>query len=88
METIIASDIVFGTSKKINRELEDLPLQSHAAIINLLTTMMQHRQINEKVIAEQKQAEIQQRQMDMAEAERKRQADARALKESGLVIAR
>jgi hypothetical protein len=88
VETIIASDIVFGTSKKINRELEDLPLQSHAAIINLLTTMMQHRQINEKVIAEQKQAEIQQRQMDMAEAERKRQADARALKESGLVIAR
>lgn len=78
---------VSGISKKLAKELEDLPLQTHAAVVEILGVLLKHRHANLQMLQQEAQQEIQQRQMDMAMAEQKRQADARAIKESGLVLA-
>ena len=36
---------IFGIGKKIALELEKLPLHTHAGIVNMLRTMMEHRKI-------------------------------------------
>lgn len=34
---------VLEVSKKLGKELERLPLEAHAAVVSILTTLMQHR---------------------------------------------
>ena len=59
---------VYGIAKRISLELEHLPLHTHAAIINIVNTMCQHRKVvldtemQEKQMAAQAEA--------MAEAQR------------------
>jgi len=52
---------VYGIAKKISLELEHFPLHTHAAIINVVNTMCQHR----KLVLE---TEMQQKQVDAQEA--------------------
>ena len=56
-----ATQDVYGIAKKISLELEHLPLHTHAAIINMVNTMCQHR----KIVLE---SEMQQKQMEAHEA--------------------
>jgi hypothetical protein len=56
-----ATQDVCGIAKKISLELEHLPLHTHAAIINIVNTMCQHR----KIVLE---SEMQQKQMEAQEA--------------------
>ncbi|MGA7885285.1 MAG: hypothetical protein WCA44_06035 [Acidobacteriaceae bacterium] len=52
---------VYGIAKRISLDLEKLPLHTHAAIINIVNTMCQHR----KIVLE---SEAQQAQIDAQEA--------------------
>jgi hypothetical protein len=56
------STTVLGIAKKFNKELEDVPLASHAAVVGILTTLMQHRADCErgKAIEEQRRQQLQQ----------------------------
>lgn len=82
----LTADEIFGTSKRINKELEELTLQAHSTIINLLSQTTQYRQIQEKLAAERTIAEVQakaiKRQEDLLEAEQNRQ---RRERDSGLI---
>jgi hypothetical protein len=44
----IESEKLTGISKRINKELEDLPFASHAAIVGILGVLIQHRQSVER----------------------------------------
>ena len=58
--TPLNSAEMFGTAKKINNDLEQLPLHTHGALVNLLTTAFQHRQVGmqrEDALQKQRQQE-------------------------------
>jgi len=74
------SSTLFGVAKKLTKELEELPLHTHAAVISLMNSALQHRQIALQADMQQKQADAQREVYEQAE---RRQA----LKESGLVLA-
>lgn len=85
--TPLNSAEMFGTAKKINNDLEQLPLHTHGALVNLLTTAFQHRQVGmqrEDALQKQRQQEqmlaLQERQMALAE-KRQQEADARCVLE-------
>jgi len=42
-ETSIPTHNVLEVSKRVGKELERLPLESHAAVVAILQTLMQHR---------------------------------------------
>lgn len=59
---------IYGIAKKINLELERLPLHTHAGIVNMLRTMVDHRNV-----------ELQnQMQLEQIKANEAAMADARA----------
>lgn len=85
--TAMTSAEMFGTAKKINNDLEQLPLHTHGAVVSMLTTAFQHRQVGmqredamQKQREQQRMLDLQERQMALAE-ERQRSADARAVLE-------
>jgi hypothetical protein len=60
---------VYGIAKRISLELEKFPLHTHAAIINIVNTMCQHR----KIVLEEPQRQEQER---YEAIQRRAQADA------------
>lgn len=81
----MSSDEMYGLAKKMNRDLEQLPLHTHGAIIQLVNIAFEHRKLamqraeKEKQEAQQaKVIEFQERQTKILE-ERQRRADADAL---------
>lgn len=53
---------VLGVSKRLHKDLEELDLSSHAAVVGILTTLLQHRAdcIRGKAAEEQRKAQIEQ----------------------------
>lgn len=62
----LTADEIFGTSKRINKELEELSLAAHSTIFANLSNMIQYRQVMEKIAAQEAnikaQKEVQERQ--------------------------
>ena len=79
----VATEIVYGTAKKMSIELEKLPLQTHGAIISMMTTMAKHREANMQM--EQHQAQERANETAMEDA---RKAHAAAKAERDAQIAR
>jgi hypothetical protein len=88
LTTVVTSEVMLGMAKKMNAEMEKLPLQSHAAIINFLTSLVQHRQITMKILMDEKAARIQQNQVDLMVKEQERQAAQQARRDLGIVVPR
>ena len=63
----ITSDELFGIAKKVNRELETLPLHTHSAIVNMITTGMQHRQLAMQAANQQEQMALKDRSLRIQE---------------------
>lgn len=63
----VKGDELLGIAKKMNRELEELPLHSHSAIVEALRVCMQHRQIAMQRAEHERQVEMQQRELDQRE---------------------
>jgi hypothetical protein len=53
------TNTVLGIAKRLNKDLEDLPIASHAAVINILTTLLQHRADCEQSRAREEQRKAQ-----------------------------
>jgi hypothetical protein len=71
---------VYGQAKRINLELEKHPLHTHAAIINMLRTMVDHRNVELQNQAQLEQIKAQEAAMAdarKAHAERQVKEDAR-----------
>lgn len=64
----IPPEQVMGTAKRIHLDLANLTIVDHSAVISLLNTMAQHRDMARKY--EQQQAEEKAREDAMAEAQR------------------
>lgn len=73
MPTVVTSETLSGIAKQMIRELEKLPLVSHAAVLNIMSTLTQHRQAVEQMLQVKKQNDIGDRQLKLAEAEAARQ---------------
>ena len=61
-EQPLTSDELFGVSKKLTRELEQLPLHSHAAVLKQMQVAMEHRNLTmqrEEVVRQQRVQEQQ-----------------------------
>lgn len=77
---------LYGIAKKMTLELEKLPLHSHAAIVTMMKTGLEHRNIelqNEHAI---KQAEANRKAMDEAQAAHDRRNAAAMAKDAGLIV--
>jgi hypothetical protein len=55
------TNTVLGIARKLNKELEEIPLSAHGAVVAILTTLIQHRADVErgKQVEEQRKREIQ-----------------------------
>lgn len=53
---------VLGIAKRMHKDLEDVDLSSHAAVVGILTTLLQHRAdcMKSKAIEEQRKAQLEQ----------------------------
>lgn len=70
----VTAEQMYGIAKKFNKEMEDFPLHSHSAIVELVRVGMQHRSLavqraeQEAQIARQEQAlDLQRQQMEFAQ---------------------
>jgi hypothetical protein len=75
---------VYGQAKRINLELEKHPLHTHAAIINMLRTMVDHRNVELQNQAQLEQIKAQEAAMAdarKAHAERQVKEDARIVEQ-------
>src|SRR5271166_609867 len=71
---------IYGIAKRISLDLEKLPLHTHAAIVVLVKTLMEHRKIVLESEMNQKQIDAQEAAMAdarKAHAQRQAQEDAR-----------
>ena len=69
---------IYGIAKKIALELEKLPLHTHAGIINMVRTMVEHRKIELESKANEAQVEAQKAAYaDAVQAHAKAQVQAR-----------
>lgn len=75
-------EVVFGIGKKLHLELAKHPLHTHAAIMNMLRTMLDHRKVELDNAAQAEQVKLQNE--AMAEA-RKAHAEAQVRRESSIV---
>lgn len=85
----IPPENIFGTAKKIHLELDKLNPVDHAAIVNMIGTMLQHREMARKF--EQAEAQEKARQDAMEAAERAHAAQQAKLaektaKDAGLIL--
>jgi sRNA-binding protein len=76
MIEIIDSNRLLGIAKKLNAEMEALPLVAHGAVIGFLNTLANHREMAERQLNEAKAAEVGERQQALMLAEQARQAEA------------
>lgn len=60
------TEVILGISKKMNKELEELPLHEHATLITLLNSLMQMRQIAMQIEQQKQQAEAQRAHQEQA----------------------
>ena len=72
---------IYGIAKKINLELERLPLHTHAGIINMLRTMVDHR--NVELQNEMQAAQVKAQEQAMADA-RKAHAEAQVKRDAAI----
>lgn len=65
----LSSDEMYGIAKKINRELEQLPMHTHSAICELVRVGMQHRNLAMQAAAQAAQSEQQSKALKIREQE-------------------
>ena len=75
----IPTQQVFGIAKKMTLELEKYPLHSHAGIVTMMRTMVEHRKI---VLENEMQAEQIKANEEAMAAARKAHADAQLVREA------
>ena len=81
----LSSAEMYGTAKKITNDLEDLPLHTHGAMIQLINIAYEHRKLGMAREEKLRQEAVQERQLAMQEQmmqmqrERQQKADAEAL---------
>ncbi len=63
-ETPLSSAELFGMSKRINNELEELPIQTHSALLQMLNVGLQHRNLCEQRKEKLRQDAMQQQALD------------------------
>jgi hypothetical protein len=61
----LSSDEMYGIAKKINRELEQFPMHTHSAIVEMVRVGMQHRNLGMQADVQAKQQEQQERMLKM-----------------------
>jgi hypothetical protein len=88
-QTEVKGDELFGIAKKFNRELEELPLHTHSAIVEALRISVQHRQIamqraehEAEMERRNQQIELQKKQVDLAMRAEERAAAAEVAAEA------
>lgn len=80
---------LYGTAKKITNELEELPLHTHGAMIQLLNIAYEHRRIGAQHAEKLRQDALQERQVAVQEQmvrfqqQQAQKADAEALVKAG-----
>lgn len=84
----IPSEQVFGTAKRIHLELDKLNIVDHGAVISLLNTMAQHREMASKFERQQAEEKARQDAMEAAQQAHLKRAAEQAVKESGLILTR
>lgn len=77
----LSSSELFGIAKRINNELEALPLHTHAAIVQLVTVGRDHRNIAMQHANKVAQEEAQERIIKIKEYEIEQQQKAQAVKD-------
>lgn len=87
MEEVIDHARIMGITKKINSELEDLPLAAHSVVFANLSNMIQYRQLNAKAEQERKIAEQQEKANQMQMDAMRRRQEQEDLRRSGIVLA-
>lgn len=77
----LSSAEMFGIAKKVNQDLEALPLHTHSAIVEMIRVGMQHRQLamqredaEKKAAQEEHMIRMRQQQLDLATEEQRRTA--------------
>lgn len=65
----LRSEELYGIAKKMNAQLEDLPLHQHSAVVEMVKVGMQARALGEQHAAQQAQREMQERQLAATEAQ-------------------
>lgn len=87
MQELSPSEL-YGISKRIDAELEQLPMHTHSAIVEMVRVGMQHRNLAMQAAAQEAQKDQQERalqmQQQMLDAQQK-QADRAAIEKIGLV---
>jgi hypothetical protein len=74
----LAPEELYGIAKRIDRELEALPLHTHSAICEMVRCGMQHRQLAMQAAHQQEQKDQQTRQLNLQEQHMKMQQDAQS----------
>jgi hypothetical protein len=69
----LSSDEMYGIAKKINRELEQFPMHTHSAIVEMVRVGMQHRNLGMQADVQAKQQEQQERMLKMQEQQQQAQ---------------
>lgn len=72
----LSSAEMYGTAKKINNDLEQLPLHTHGAMIQLLNIAFEHRKLAMAREEKLRQDALQERQMKFQEEMMQRQREA------------
>lgn len=97
-EEVVDASRIWGISKRIDTELQALPLVAHSTIFANLSNMVQHRQISEKMAADkialaeqekqrEQQAALNERHVAAIEAKNAREHAEQLKRESGIVLA-
>jgi hypothetical protein len=79
---------MFGIGKRINAELEQFPMHTHSAIVEMVRVGMQHRNLAMQAAAQEAQKEMQEKQLAMQQQmldHQAKQADRAAIEKIGLV---
>lgn len=63
------SEELYGIAKKMNGQLEELPLHQHSAVVEMVKVGMQARALGEQHAAQEAQRAMQERQLAATEAQ-------------------
>ena len=67
MEQQLTPDEMYGIAKKINRDLEQFPMHTHSAMVEMIRVGMQHRNLALQAAEQQHQKEQQERVLKIQE---------------------
>jgi len=84
----LSSNEIFGIAKKFNAEIEQFPMHTHSAIVEMVRVGMQHRNLSMQAAAQEAQKEMQEKQLAMQQQmldHQQKQADRAAIEKIGLV---